>query len=92
MSLLAGPSFAKKKKAKPLPPGLQKKLDRGEPLPPGWQKKLARGEVLERRIYERSEVVVPASDKGIVTIAVEGEYITLYEKTLEIIDILERIY
>jgi hypothetical protein len=31
---------------KKLPPGLQKKLERGGELPPGWQKKLARGEVL----------------------------------------------
>ena len=32
------------KRAGGLPPGLQKKVDRGEPLPPGWQKKLEPGD------------------------------------------------
>ncbi|MEH6548946.1 MAG: hypothetical protein V7711_10935 [Pseudomonadales bacterium] len=41
------PKNKNKNKQKSLPPGLQKKVERGEELPPGWQKKLARGEVLD---------------------------------------------
>lgn len=40
---------------KSLPPGLQKKLDRGGSLPPGWQKKLQRGEVIDRETYDSAE-------------------------------------
>jgi len=40
---------------KQLPPGLQKKLDRGGSLPPGWQKKLQRGEVVDREVYREAE-------------------------------------
>ncbi|WP_160173669.1 hypothetical protein [Nitrincola sp. A-D6] len=36
-----------------LPPGLQRKLDRGGSLPPGWQKKLARGEVMPVDLYQQ---------------------------------------
>lgn len=43
-----------KAKRKNLPPGLQKKLDRGGELPPGWQKKVARGEVLDVDLYRQS--------------------------------------
>ncbi len=45
----------KDKKKKKLPPGLQKKIDRGGQLPPGWQKKVARGEVLDAEMYDASE-------------------------------------
>lgn len=41
----------KPKKKKSLPPGLQKKLERGGELPPGWQEKVARGEVLDADLY-----------------------------------------
>jgi hypothetical protein len=44
-----------KGKKKDLPPGLQKKLERGGELPPGWQKKLARGEVLDPELRYQSE-------------------------------------
>ena len=44
----------KSKKQKPLPPGLQKKVNRGGQLPPGWQKKVARGEVLDGDLYDAS--------------------------------------
>ncbi|UTW12483.1 hypothetical protein [Marinobacterium rhizophilum] len=42
-------------KQKTLPPGLQKKLERGGDLPPGWQKKVARGEVLEPDLRRRAQ-------------------------------------
>lgn len=38
-------------KRKQLPPGLQKKVERGGRLPPGWQKKVARGEVIPDDVY-----------------------------------------
>ncbi|BBB26647.1 conserved hypothetical protein [Amphritea japonica ATCC BAA-1530] len=44
-----------KKKEKRIPPGLQKKLERGGELPPGWQNKVAVGEVLDSDLYSRSE-------------------------------------
>lgn len=40
---------------KALPPGLQKKLERGGSLPPGWQKRLSRGEQLDAQAYEQSK-------------------------------------
>lgn len=44
----------KPKKMKQLPPGLQKKVERGGELPPGWQMKVARGEVLAPDLYHGS--------------------------------------
>ena len=77
-------------KDKSLPPGLQKKVANGEPLPPGWQKKLQRGDILSRDIYERSRVVIPVDDKGIVSVQIDGTILRLYRDTREIIDILSR--
>jgi hypothetical protein len=42
-------------KMKSLPPGLEKKLDRGGELPPGWRDKVRRGEVLDADLYRRGE-------------------------------------
>jgi hypothetical protein len=44
-----------KGKKKQLPPGLQKKLERGGELPPGWQTKVNRGEVLDADILRYAE-------------------------------------
>jgi hypothetical protein len=89
--LIGGPCYAKqdKDKHKQLPPGLQKKVDRGEPLPPGWQKKLAKGEILDMNVYRHSEVVVPLDSHGLVTVRIEGKLIRLYDATREILEILE---
>ncbi len=76
-------------KDKSLPPGLQKKVDSGESLPPGWQKKLRKGEILDYRVYRHGSIVVPANNKGIITIKVEDKVIRLMEATREIIDILQ---
>ena len=73
-----------------LPPGLQKKVANGESLPPGWQKKLQRGDILSRDIYERSRLVIPVDDKGIVSVQIDGTILRLYRDTREIIDILSR--
>ena len=78
-----------KDKNKPLPQGLQMKLDRGGSLPPGWQRKLVRGEVLEESVYNHSELVIPIDSKGLLTVRVEGKLIQLVEATREIIEIVD---
>lgn len=42
-------------KKKKLPPGLQKKLERGGELPPGWQTKVNRGEVLDAELLRHAQ-------------------------------------
>ncbi|MET0091143.1 MAG: hypothetical protein ABW068_14195 [Candidatus Thiodiazotropha sp.] len=68
-------SYAKDSKERDLPPGLQKKAERGERLPPGWQKKLAVGDVLEEDIYEHGKIIA-TDGKGLVTISIEGKLLT----------------
>ena len=89
--LSSTPTLAKKEKDKnkPLPQGLQMKLDRGGSLPPGWQKKLVKGEVLEGHIYDQSEVVIPIDSNGMLTVRVEGKLIKIIEATREIIEIVD---
>ncbi|MBY4678438.1 hypothetical protein [Marinobacterium arenosum] len=93
-TLLAMPTFADQghhgNKHKQLPPGLQKKVDRGEALPQGWQKKLAVGEVLERRLYNHAEVIEPAGLDGIATILLDDRQLRVMQNSLEIIEILQR--
>ncbi len=83
--LVTAPALAKKYKH--LPPGLQKKLDRGQSLPPGWQKKVARGEVLDINIYRRGQVFIPVDSHGIITIVVDNKLIRLIRATREILDV-----
>jgi Ni/Co efflux regulator RcnB len=52
-------------KHKPLPPGLQNKLDRGGELPPGWQKKVARGEVLEPDLRRHAQRLPDDLNRGL---------------------------
>jgi hypothetical protein len=91
LSLSSTPVLAKNEKGKnnPLPQGLQMKLDRGGSLPPGWQKKLVKGEILEKPIYNHSEVVIPLDSEGMLTVRVEGKLIRLIEATREIVEILD---
>jgi hypothetical protein len=91
LSLSSTPVLAKNEKGKnkPLPKGLQMKLDRGGSLPPGLQKKLVKGEILERPIYNHSEVVIPLDSEGMLTVRVEGKLIRLIEATREIVEILD---
>ena len=90
-SIFTSPAFAKneKEKDKPLPQGLQKKLERGGELPPGWQKKLVKGAILEQPVYSQSQVVIPVDSEGLLTIRVEGKLIKLIEATREIIEIVD---
>ena len=82
------------KKMKTLPPGLEKKVERGGELPPGWQKKVARGEVLDAQVYAHScplppELVkrLPPQPPGTIVITVEGKVVRLVEATLVILDV-----
>jgi len=74
---------------KPLPYGLQEKLERGGELPPGWQKKLVVGEHLDYQVYRRARVMVPAGTTGVETVKIEDRTVQLIEATREIIDIIE---
>ena len=73
---------------KQLPPGLQKKMNRGGVLPPGWQKKLKQGAVLDREIYEAStpvsdslKVKLPVGPSGTIDIQIEGRIVRIYKAT-----------
>jgi len=88
---LGGLAYAKNDKEKKLPPGLQKKVQSGKSLPPGWQKKLAVGDILDEKVYKQGKVVMSDSDKGLVTISVEGKLIRVIENTREIVEILKRL-
>ena len=70
-----------------LPPGLEKKYDKGKPLPPGWQKKLRKGDILDNSIYARGRIVVPLGKDGSISINVEGTTLRLHESTRKILDI-----
>jgi hypothetical protein len=91
IAVAANPVFAKteKNKHKTLPPGLQKKVDRGEPLPPGWQKKLVKGEIMTEPVLSHSEIVIPVDSKGLLTIRIEGKLVKLVQATREIIEVVD---
>ncbi len=85
-----------KEKKKSLPPGLQKKHDRGGSLPPGWEKKIERGEVLDDAVYEQTESIpyslrkdLPPQPDGTTLIRVEGKIIRILEATRTILDVFE---
>ena len=89
----------KGKKPKSLPPGLQKKLDRGEALPPGWDNKFRKGEVLPVEVYEQchrlpDEVIVrlPPQPPGTVLISIGGKVGRILAATREILDVFEVEY
>ncbi len=72
-----------------LPPGLQKKVERGGDLPPGWEKKLRVGDVLDYDIYRHARVVIPVDDDGVATVEIEGHRIKLGVDTRRIIELLD---
>ncbi|SEA12033.1 hypothetical protein [Microbulbifer marinus] len=86
--LLAMPAASVLAKPGELPPGLQKKVERGGELPPGWKKKLQVGEILEPEIYHHGVIVKPVDKYGMVTISIEGEIVRLMHHTHEIVEIL----
>lgn len=84
-------------KQKSLPPGLQKKVDRGGELPPGWKKKLARGDVLPQDVYRAGKPLpadvrksLPPDPPGTITVDIDGEVVRVLQKTREITDILRQ--
>jgi hypothetical protein len=86
----------KKHKNKPLPPGLQKKIDRGWELPPGWQDKVQKGQVLPPELYEKSEPLpdelvlkLPKLPEDVEVILLENKAVKIMRKTQEILDILD---
>lgn len=87
-ALLALPAGALAKPNNDLPPGLQKKVERGGELPPGWKKKLQVGAIMEPEIYRHGVVVRPVDKYGIVTVSIEGEIVRLMHHTREIVEIL----
>ncbi len=79
-----------------LPPGLQKKLDRGGSLPPGWAKKLHRGDRLPDEVWVHREPLppriitqLPPNDFGTITVYIDGKVVRLLEATRTIIDVLD---
>lgn len=69
-----------------LPPGLEKKKERGKALPPGWANRVEIGERLEDDIYIHGEIVVPVGSNGEITIEVGGHLIRLLERTREVLE------
>lgn len=77
-----------------LPPGLQRRLDRGDDLPPGWRRKVERGELLEqdqvrhgRRIDEELRRRLPRQPDGTVLLETEDQVIRVLETTGEVLDV-----
>lgn len=70
-----------------LPPGLQKKVERGEGLPPGWAKKLGRGDYFPQRYYHYGEV--SRVDDRYDRIRLEDRIYRVIRDTREIVEILQ---
>ncbi len=82
--------------AEPLPHGLAKKVARGGHLPPGWQKKLQKGKPLEPELYRLAQPVpdsirvkLPVGPNGSVEIRLEGKIVRLHRATHEILDVFD---
>jgi hypothetical protein len=98
--LLAVPAQAKKKDKSGnhdnLPPGLQKKVERGKDLPPGWQKKIKRGERLDDSIYIHLQApprevisLLPPPPPGVSFKRLEDKIIKIDDINRRILDVLE---
>ena len=88
--------MGKGKKNKTLPPGLQKKVDRGGNLPPGWQRKLNPGDVISPEEYEYSDPIpqtladsLPEQPEGTELIRADDRIFRVLESTREILDVLD---
>jgi hypothetical protein len=96
--LISVPAIAKNDKAKgnhkELPPGLEKKIERGGELPPGWRKKLVKGDILDSRMYATAEDVsniylrtYPHSSAGSKFLRIEEKIIRIKNDTREILEV-----
>ncbi len=79
-----------------LPPGLQKKAERGQPLPPGWEKKLRKGVVIDAEIYSHRQPVaahiaatLPPLPTGVIQVRIENRIVRLVKANLKIHDVIE---
>ncbi|KKO45311.1 hypothetical protein WG68_11340 [Arsukibacterium ikkense] len=81
-------AMAKPDQEKSLPPGLEKKLERGQPLPPGWQKKLAPGQFLAEDYYRHARIIKQPNAEGIISVQIEDTIIELFENTREIVRVM----
>ena len=71
-------------KNKSLPPGLQKKLERGGDLPPGWQDKVARGEVLEPDLLRRAHRLPEDLNLGLQGYSAGTELLLLEDRVVRV--------
>lgn len=85
-----------KNKKKSLPPGLQKKLDRGGQLPPGWQAKVSRGQVLDSQILSQAEYLpsdlgrhIELEHDGTVVRRVGDKVVRVLEGNGTVIDVID---
>lgn len=86
----------KQKKHKTLPPGLQKKVDRGGELPPGWKKKLEVGTVLDPEVDKAATPLpeqilkrLPEIPEDTEILQIGDEVVRVIESTREIIGIFD---
>lgn len=91
-----GMDTKKAAKHKPLPPGLQKKLERTGQLPPGWEKKLQRGDVISSDGYDYCQPIPPELSRrlpppppGSEMIRIEDRVFRIMRATREILDVLD---
>ena len=84
---LTAPAIAKHDKEKRLPPGLQKKLERGGELPPGWQKKRIKGQIIDRELYRHARILSPTDIYGREIIRLDDQTMRIIRATGEIIHI-----
>ncbi len=73
-----------------LPPGLEKKVDRGGELPPGWKKKLRKGDILDWDIYHFGHKRPGNKNDKYEWIDIENDTIKVIRNTREIVEILSR--
>lgn len=87
--IFGGVALADKDKRIDLPPGLQKKSERGKELPPGWQKKISVGSIVDKQVYDQGKII--SRNGGFITINVEGEIFKVIENTREIVEIIHNV-
>ena len=86
----------KQQKAKQLPKGLQKKLNRGGTLPPGWRDKLIVGTKVDNRILDNGRVLYTSDyskpeykTPGTEVYKVNDKIIKVLSATNVILDVLD---
>ncbi|MFH0727187.1 MAG: hypothetical protein V2B19_12710 [Pseudomonadota bacterium] len=88
--LMQYPALAKKDSENDLPSGLQQKIYRGgEHTSGGLHRQYRKGEILDRQTCDRSAIVEPENQKGVIGIQVEDKVLRVIRSTREIVDIVE---